>query len=174
MRCDQVEQFLLLGFCPLVASLRGHARLPHEPPTGHSRISGHRGNSCDQCLQADLSARRVRPRWSGRNGIQICPHQLSRCPRPAKGTAADWWIKSLVSVRRLWKNRPHIPSYLYMAAKQECVSPSLNFSSASPCGCVPKDIGRHESWIVGFCYGSGRDLGSFRKRGAPWTGRPNC
>jgi hypothetical protein len=24
---------------------------------------------------------------------------------------------------------PHIPSYLYMAAKRECVSPTLNFSA---------------------------------------------
>ena len=43
------------------ASFRGHARLPHEPPTGPSRISGHRGDSCDQCLQSDLSAMLVRP-----------------------------------------------------------------------------------------------------------------
>ena len=51
---------------------------------------------------------------------------------------------------------PHISSYLYMAAKRECVSPTLNFSAPFARSRQSKDFRRHQSWIVGFCWGETR------------------
>jgi hypothetical protein len=40
-----------------------------------------------------------------------------------------------------------------------CLTSTKLFSG----GCAVRDFRRQQSWIVGFCYGLGRDLGSFRK-----------
>ena len=109
MRCDQVKQRLLLGFRPLpVASLRGHARLPREPPTGAPRISRYCGDSCDQPLQTGLKDMLDLPRQFGPSGVQIRPHHLSRLTRPTEGTTTGWLIQFLQTVEA----RPHIFSYL--------------------------------------------------------------
>src|SRR5580700_5874515 len=177
MRCDQVEQSLLFAFRPLpVASLRGHTRLPHEPPTGAPGISRHSGDPGDQRLQICLSARPVLLGEFGRSAVQISPHQLSRRPRPAKGTTAGCLIQFPHVPQRL-EAEPHIPSYLYMAAKPEGVS--LGMDLCIECSNDHSGIQRfsstsiRESWdsaVSNMAVGLGLD---FAGR-AEWIRKRNC
>jgi len=132
MRGDQVEQSLLLGFCPLpVASLRGHAQLAREPPASCPRVSRHCHDSCDQRLQADLCPIRLLPGRFGRR-VQIRSHHFSRRPRPAVGTTIGLLIQFPHVPQRLWKPDATTPPTYTWRRNRNVSHSGLKFSMHVP------------------------------------------